>query len=330
MITPTPVGGYGYVCTIAGKSSATAPSFPTTIGATVADGTAVWTCLGPATPLWTFKVADIASVTRVVTNGGITQIFTSGGGNSPVGTVTVAANRLTWTAPEAADINVDFDIVELQSTICMVDPTHPNHLVFTTGIGAPWRAAMAYATGVPVQPTAPGTGCYYACTTAGTSAAAQPAFPTVAGQTVADGTVVWTCVGPAVVFRTLTFDQSFDPNTGSWTRSLAIVDREFPRARPRPTRRRAVRRRDLLLWLVSLSRGGMAADALLCGRRANTANACQRMRVRMHDPGNERCHRPGFSDCCRSNNRGRNRSLDLSRIRTDHRVCNRDRRARLC
>ena len=146
LIMPTPVGGHGYVCTTAGTSGATAPAFPTTIGATVADGTAVWTCLGPATPLWTFKVADIVSLDRVVTSGGVTQIFTSGGGNSPVGTVTVAAARLTWTAAGAADISVDFDIVELQSTICTVDPTHPNH-----SSSQPASALL----GAPLRPTRP-------------------------------------------------------------------------------------------------------------------------------------------------------------------------------
>lgn len=42
-----PAGGNGYIyqCTTAG-TTATPPRFLTTVGATIADGTAVWTCLG--------------------------------------------------------------------------------------------------------------------------------------------------------------------------------------------------------------------------------------------------------------------------------------------
>jgi hypothetical protein len=226
LVTPTPVGGLGYECTSAGNSGATAPAFPSTPGATVNDGTAVWTCLGPTTPLWTVKVVDIGSVARVVTTGGGTAIFTTASATTPVGTVSVSPGSLTWTATGAAGIAVGYDIVELQSTIAAVDQTHPNHIVFTTGIGPPWRPATAYAVGALMQPTAPATGFYYQCTTAGTSAPTQPALPTAAGASIADNTVVWTCVGPAVIFRTITFDQSFDPNTGTWTRKVAIRDRE--------------------------------------------------------------------------------------------------------
>lgn len=38
--------GYLYQCSKAGNSAASAPRFLTTVGATIADGTVVWTCLG--------------------------------------------------------------------------------------------------------------------------------------------------------------------------------------------------------------------------------------------------------------------------------------------
>jgi hypothetical protein len=43
-VTPITKNGRKYICTTAGTSGATEPTWPTTIGNTVADGTAVWTC----------------------------------------------------------------------------------------------------------------------------------------------------------------------------------------------------------------------------------------------------------------------------------------------
>jgi hypothetical protein len=237
LVTPTPAGRFGYECTTAGTSGATPPAFPSTPGATVVDGSAVWTCVGQTTPLWTLKIVDIGSVSRIVTTGGNTAIFTTANATTPAGTVSVAPGTLTWTAAGAAGITVGFDIVELQSTIATVNPANSNHTVFTTGIGAPWRASTAYAVGALVRPTAPATGSYYRCTTAGTSAAVQPHWPTTAGTSVADNTAAWICVGPAVVFRAITLDQSFDPNTGTWTRLVTIHDREADgRAAAQPAR----------------------------------------------------------------------------------------------
>lgn len=40
--------GYYYTCSVAGKTGTSQPVFPTTVGATVTDGTATWTCSGTA------------------------------------------------------------------------------------------------------------------------------------------------------------------------------------------------------------------------------------------------------------------------------------------
>ncbi|WP_455016733.1 hypothetical protein, partial [Kingella oralis] len=45
IVEPAGGNGYLYQCTTAG-TTATPPHFLTTVGATIADGTAVWTCLG--------------------------------------------------------------------------------------------------------------------------------------------------------------------------------------------------------------------------------------------------------------------------------------------
>lgn len=59
---------------------------------------------------------------------------------------------------------------------------------------ADWAATTAYSLGDRVEPTTP-NGLLYECTTAGTSGGSEPTFPTGAiGDTVVDGTVVWTYV----------------------------------------------------------------------------------------------------------------------------------------
>ena len=55
-----------------------------------------------------------------------------------------------------------------------------------------WAASTAYAKGDIVVP-ATLNGYWYECTTAGTSGAAAPTWPTTAGGTVDDNTAVWTC-----------------------------------------------------------------------------------------------------------------------------------------
>lgn len=48
LVVPSTLNGYLYRCTTAGTTGTTEPSWPTTVGNTVSDGTAVWTC-GSAT-----------------------------------------------------------------------------------------------------------------------------------------------------------------------------------------------------------------------------------------------------------------------------------------
>ncbi len=64
-----------------------------------------------------------------------------------------------------------------------------------TGAGtvSAWAAATAYVAGSFVKPTSGAGQLLFECTTAGTShASTQPTWPTVAGNTVTDGTAVWT------------------------------------------------------------------------------------------------------------------------------------------
>lgn len=61
-------------------------------------------------------------------------------------------------------------------------------------VTAAWLTTTAYALNDYVRPVAGQGDFVYKCTTAGTSGASEPTWPTVDGQTVADGTAVWTAV----------------------------------------------------------------------------------------------------------------------------------------
>ena len=45
-VVPTTANGFYYVCTVAGTTNSTQPTWPTTVGTTVTDGTVTWTCAG--------------------------------------------------------------------------------------------------------------------------------------------------------------------------------------------------------------------------------------------------------------------------------------------
>jgi len=65
-----------------------------------------------------------------------------------------------------------------------------------------WYANTVYSlNSVAVPPTA--NTFYYKVTVAGTTAATEPTWPTVVGNTVTDGTVTWTCAGTAALEKSV-------------------------------------------------------------------------------------------------------------------------------
>lgn len=81
----------------------------------------------------------------------------------------------------------------------------------------PWAATTAYAAGDVIRPTT-GNGHVYVCQTAGTSAGAEPSWPTADYGQVADNTAVWVEAGGAVI--------KFDSGDLSWSSST------IPSSRP--------------------------------------------------------------------------------------------------
>ena len=60
---------------------------------------------------------------------------------------------------------------------------------------AAWAASTAFSVGNVRRSTGDeGTGLFFRCTTAGTSASSEPEWPSSAGDTVTDGTCVWTAI----------------------------------------------------------------------------------------------------------------------------------------
>lgn len=68
------------------------------------------------------------------------------------------------------------------------------HIYSPTVSGNTWAADTAYVLNDYVQPSTPNNNFTYRCTTAGTSDSSEPTWPTTAGGTVNDNTVVWTAV----------------------------------------------------------------------------------------------------------------------------------------
>ena len=63
-----------------------------------------------------------------------------------------------------------------------------------------WAASTAFVVGdVRSATTQQASGLVFRCTTAGTSAATEPAWPTDIGSTITDGTVVWTAISSVYV-----------------------------------------------------------------------------------------------------------------------------------
>jgi hypothetical protein len=100
-------------------------------------------------------------------------------------------------------------------------------------IAATWAASTAYTAGQYVVPTTFSSitgpvGKVFKCTTAGTSGSSAPTWPTTAGGTVTDGTVVWTEVSALFAAGTFTGAEPSTSGTGYARVHVANTTTNFP------------------------------------------------------------------------------------------------------
>lgn len=93
-----------------------------------------------------------------------------------------------------------------------------------------WAGTTAYLVGDIVRPTT-GNGHLYRCIVAGSSAAGQPTWPTVSGQTVVDGTVTWAEIGRGVT-QVDSADPSWSNATITARYAIAYKDTGTPSTSP--------------------------------------------------------------------------------------------------
>lgn len=77
LVIPTTPNGYKYKVTTAGTSDGSEPTWPTTLGATVADGTVVWTCLSATHPITEIKLATSSGGLAGATGGAALNLGTA-------------------------------------------------------------------------------------------------------------------------------------------------------------------------------------------------------------------------------------------------------------
>jgi hypothetical protein len=106
IIEPTASNGFVYKCTTTGTGAAvTQPTWPTSVGSTVTDGTAIWTCYAIKHPATEIKLAATAGGLPAATGGGAMNLGTtilSGSANAVqvniriTNTVTTANSNTGW------------------------------------------------------------------------------------------------------------------------------------------------------------------------------------------------------------------------------------------
>jgi hypothetical protein len=239
-----------YIATTPGTSGATQPTWPGTAGSTVTDGSVTWTAaasadlgnyppsLNPLTPNL-FPDPDVNStyldinspflsydalvpspsgatpLTRVIMPSFHRPQYLRNAVGSLINPVPVqnwyvdplTASLVLYPHVEHTAIDNNGNITTFQR---FVTNAHPD----TSTAATTWAATTAYTVGQIVQPT-PINGNNYLCTQAGTSGGTAPAWPTVNGATVNDGTVVWSDTSLQVF--TIPGDSGTPPQEGVWS-----------------------------------------------------------------------------------------------------------------
>lgn len=193
---PTVDNGYRYAYS-GGTTGSTEPTWPTTVGGTVSDGTGTWTNIG-AKPyaMWDAAFVELQNDLFVLRGRSYMDYASAPKWIA----ATVYALRYAFVVPVSR--NGHRYAVEFGGTSGGTEPTWP-----TTGgtvvdgsvtwrdLGAYWSATTAIALGGVMTPH---NGRVYICTTAGTTGSTEPTWNVRQDATITDGSVVWTPINGAV------------------------------------------------------------------------------------------------------------------------------------
>jgi hypothetical protein len=154
--------------------------------------------------------------------------YASGLVPSTTNTMTVTAHTVTYTPDRIANAFVSDLSNEVAAGLgYATGGVSVGTLTKTKTTANSWTVqragSTAYLLGDVVRPAA-ANGFIYRATTAGTTAAGLPTYPTVLGQTVVDGGVTWECYGVGIVVWTWATAPSWTSATFVF-RSLVLSDR---------------------------------------------------------------------------------------------------------
>jgi len=186
---PTNRHGFCYIAVVGGISSATVePTWPTSFGGTVVDGTVTWQRVSPASITVVF--APTGRMTRVI--GLNPPPFPPPFTDSPTQTLHLLVGNLE---------NIGALNLADRSSLWVSVGHHTGRITTAENSSFPpiWTDATAYTSGTYCQPTTPNGLCYIV-TVPGMSGGTEPSWPIptpgVPSPTVADGGVVWECRSP--------------------------------------------------------------------------------------------------------------------------------------
>ena len=94
-----------------------------------------------------------------------------------------------WINPAAQTTLLNYIAACDEMVVCSAPPANWQSATHQNG----WTGSITYTVGQVIYPPTD-NGFNYQCTTAGTTGSSAPSWPTTAGNTVTDGTVVWTAV----------------------------------------------------------------------------------------------------------------------------------------
>jgi len=156
---------------------------------------------------WVCQVKEFANnvfLTNAVEPVRLWQIFQSSRPNPTAAFATaIPQPNIYPAATEPAVSQSDPDLAEGRPAAAVAADGTVWLFWHSSRLGSEWQASTNYASAPAPSVLAPSSapGLYFECTRAGTSGAQAPVFPTSAGATVVDGTVLWTCRGMGVARR---------------------------------------------------------------------------------------------------------------------------------